>query len=39
MYVAVSPCTAKGEALDEDNFIEEPEELLGKPYHFKVSTA
>ena len=36
MYVTVSPCLANGQALDEESFIEEPEELLGKPYYFKV---
>ena len=37
MYVTVSPCLSNGQALDEDSFIEEPDELLGKPYYFKVS--
>ena len=36
LYVTVTPCTANGQSLDEDSFIEEPQELLGKPYYFKV---
>lgn len=34
--VCVTPCTADGKPLDEDSFVEEPQELLNKPYHFKV---
>ena len=37
MVINVAPCTESGKALDEDMFIEEPSELLGKPFHFKVS--
>lgn len=37
LYVSVSPCDAKGKSLDEESFIEEPSELLNKPYYFKVS--
>ncbi|CAK8695890.1 unnamed protein product [Clavelina lepadiformis] len=36
LYVTVTPCTANGQSLDEDSFIEEPQELLGKPYYFKI---
>jgi len=34
--VCVTPCTAKSKPLDEDSFVEEPQELLNKPYYFKV---
>lgn len=37
LYVNVAPCTQNGKPLDEDYFVDNPEELLGKPYHFKVS--
>lgn len=36
LYVTVLPCTEKGKALDEDNFVDEPQELLDKSYSFKV---
>ncbi|ELT99958.1 hypothetical protein CAPTEDRAFT_223727 [Capitella teleta] len=35
--VHVAPCTQTGKPLDEDYFVDNPSELLGKPYHFKVS--
>ncbi|XP_064610352.1 kinesin-like protein KIF28 [Liolophura sinensis] len=37
LYVNVAPCTQNGKPLDEDYFVDNPEELLGKPYHFKVT--
>jgi len=37
LVVNVTPCTQTGKALDEDNFVENPSELLDKPYHFKVT--
>nr|CAB3259099.1 kinesin-like protein KIF28P [Phallusia mammillata] len=37
LYVSVSPCDGKGKSLDEESFIEDPSELLGKPYYFKVA--
>ena len=36
MIVAVTPVTQNGKTLDEDNFVDDPSELLGKPFHFKV---
>jgi hypothetical protein len=36
MNVLIVPCDAAGTSLGEDNFVEEPQELLGKPFHFKV---
>lgn len=36
LVVNVTPCTQTGKALDEDNFVENPTELLDKPYHYKV---
>ena len=37
LYVNITPCNQAGKTLDEDSFVDEPSELLGKPYHFKVS--
>lgn len=37
LYVSVTPCNQNGKALDEDYFVDDPSELLRKPYHFKVS--
>ncbi|XP_031552052.1 kinesin-like protein KIF28P [Actinia tenebrosa] len=37
LVVNVTPCTQTGKPLDEDNFVENPSELLDKPYHFKVT--
>ncbi|KAK3716103.1 hypothetical protein QZH41_019651 [Actinostola sp. cb2023] len=37
LVVNVTPCTQTGKALDEDNFVENPTELLDKPYHYKVT--
>ena len=34
--INVSPCNPNGKALNEEFFVEDPSELLGKPYHFKV---
>ena len=36
LYVNVAPCTQKGKPLDEDYFVDNPSELLGKPYYFQV---
>jgi hypothetical protein len=36
MFVNVTPCTQTGKPLDEDYFVDNPSELVGKPYHFKV---
>lgn len=35
--INVSPCNPNGKPLNEEFFVEDPSELLGKPYHFKVS--
>ncbi|XP_065183829.1 kinesin-like protein KIF28 [Sycon ciliatum] len=34
--VAVEPCNADSSALDDDFFVEDPDQLMGKPFHFKV---
>ena len=34
--IEVAPCTQDGKPLDEDYFVENPKELIGKPYHFMV---
>ena len=37
ILINVTPCSQTGKPLDEDYFIDDPKELLGKPYHFKVT--
>ncbi|EDO35613.1 predicted protein [Nematostella vectensis] len=37
IFVNVSPCTQTGKSLDEDYFVDEPKDLLGKPFHYKVT--
>jgi hypothetical protein len=36
LYVNVTPCNQSGKSLDEDYFVDDTKELLGKPYHYKV---
>ncbi|GFS07871.1 kinesin-related protein 1 [Elysia marginata] len=36
LTVNIIPCTQAGLALDEDNYVEDPKELLKKPFHFKI---
>ncbi|XP_072169328.1 kinesin-like protein KIF28P [Diadema setosum] len=37
LLLNVAPCNPAGKPLqDEDAFVEDPTELLGKPYHFRV---
>ncbi|CAF0889778.1 unnamed protein product [Adineta ricciae] len=33
----ISPCLSNGQILTEEHFIDQPEELLNKPYYFKVT--
>ncbi|XP_060596414.1 kinesin-like protein KIF28 [Ruditapes philippinarum] len=35
--VHVTPCQKDGKQLEEDAFVDDPHELLEKPYHFKVT--
>ncbi|XP_071088999.1 kinesin-like protein KIF28 isoform X1 [Haliotis cracherodii] len=37
LFVNVTPCTQSGKPFDEEYFVESPNELLQKPYHFKVT--
>ncbi|CAG2190259.1 Kinesin-like protein KIF16B,Kinesin-like protein KIF17,Chromosome-associated kinesin KIF4,Kinesin-like protein KIN-12B,Chromosome-associated kinesin KIF4A,Kinesin-like protein KIF1A,Kinesin-II 95 kDa subunit,Kinesin-II 85 kDa subunit,Kinesin-like protein KIN-1,Kinesin-like protein CIN8,Kinesin-like protein unc-104,Kinesin-like protein KIF3A,Kinesin-like protein KIF13B,Kinesin-like protein KIF28P,Kinesin-like protein KIF1C,Chromosome-associated kinesin KIF4B,Kinesin-related protein 8,Kinesin-like protein KI len=37
LYVHVTPCAANGKPLDEESFVEDPKDLLSKPYNFKVT--
>uniref|UniRef100_A0A7M5U6V4 Kinesin-like protein 6 n=2 Tax=Clytia hemisphaerica TaxID=252671 RepID=A0A7M5U6V4_9CNID len=37
LTVKLEPCTSSGECLDDDDFVEEPKELIGGALHFKVS--
>ena len=36
LVVHVTPCKENGKPIEEDSFVDDPEELKGKPYHFKV---
>lgn len=36
VLVHVTPCQKDGKMLEDDAFVDDPSELLGKPYHFKV---
>lgn len=36
IVINITPCSQAGKPLDEDYFVEEPKDLIGKPYHFKV---
>ena len=35
--VCITPCAENGKDLDEDSFVEEPQDLLNKPFYFKVN--
>ncbi|XP_041375232.1 LOW QUALITY PROTEIN: kinesin-like protein KIF28P [Gigantopelta aegis] len=37
LYINIAPCTASGKPLDEDYFVENANELKGKPFHFKIT--
>lgn len=36
LYVGIIPCNQQGESLPVDSFVDEPTELLDRPYNFKV---
>ncbi|KAL3831683.1 hypothetical protein ACJMK2_023406 [Sinanodonta woodiana] len=36
MEVEMVPCNEKGQALSEDDFVDDPSELVGNPLHFKI---
>jgi len=36
LNVYIAPCSEKGRPLGEEHYVDEPTELLGSPYHFKV---
>ena len=36
VVIHVCPCYANEKALSEEFFVDDPSELLGKDYHFKV---
>ncbi|UJR22741.1 hypothetical protein I4U23_025773 [Adineta vaga] len=35
--VNLNPCLSNGQIVTEEHFIDQPDELLNKPYHFKVT--
>ncbi|XP_038077973.1 kinesin-like protein KIF28P isoform X3 [Patiria miniata] len=37
LVVCIAPCNQNGQPIGEDDFVDDPNELLGKPYHFKVN--
>ncbi|KAH3769676.1 hypothetical protein DPMN_170950 [Dreissena polymorpha] len=37
IVIHVAPCQKDGKPLEEEAFVDNPKELLGKPYHFKVN--
>ena len=37
LSIALIPCSKKGAPLGEDQFVEDSNELVGKPFHFKVA--
>ncbi|XP_022096097.1 kinesin-like protein KIF28P isoform X3 [Acanthaster planci] len=37
LVVNITPCNQNGQPIGEDEFVDDPNELLGKPYHFKVT--
>ncbi|KAH9515666.1 Kinesin-like protein kif28p [Bulinus truncatus] len=36
LKINIIPCEENGMALDENSFVEDPTELLGKPFYFKI---
>eukprot|EP00794_Sanderia_malayensis_P019281 gene19281-21207_t len=37
LIINITPCTKPGKPLDEESFVDDPKDLLGKPFHFKVT--
>ncbi|XP_070576240.1 kinesin-like protein KIF28 isoform X2 [Ptychodera flava] len=37
MSIVLTPSTQAGKPLDEEMFVDDPQELLGKPFYFKVT--
>lgn len=36
LTVSISPCASNGRVLGEQYYVENPQELIGQPYNFKV---
>ena len=36
LSINLCPCSSSGKVLNEEQFVDQPEELLAKPYSFKV---
>lgn len=36
LQVVIDPCTASGGALGDNDFVDDPKELVGKPLSFKI---
>ena len=36
LFISVAPCHQNGKNLDEDYFVDDPDQLIGKPFYFKV---
>jgi hypothetical protein len=37
LSINLCPCLPSGKVLNEEQFVDEPDELLDKPYSFKVN--
>ncbi|BFZ12722.1 hypothetical protein BsWGS_15761 [Bradybaena similaris] len=37
LMISINPCDQSGLTLNDDNFVEDPKDLLDKPFHFKIS--
>ncbi|CAG5116350.1 unnamed protein product, partial [Candidula unifasciata] len=37
LMISINPCDQSGLTLHDDNFVEDPKDLLDKPFHFKIS--
>lgn len=36
LSINLCPCSSSGKVLSDEQFVDQPEELIGKPYSFKV---
>jgi len=36
LNVYIAPCSEKGRPLGEEHYVDDPKDLIGSPYHFKV---
>ncbi|XP_071958666.1 kinesin-like protein KIF28 [Antedon mediterranea] len=36
LYITIKPCTQDGKPYTDEEYVDDPSELLGKPYHIKI---